>query len=183
MPRLVLVRHGRATGGWDDDPDPGLDDLGRSQAAGVASRLSTGSPVALWSSPLRRCRETAAPLAERWSASVAIEPRVAELPSPPGVPLNDRVGWLKTACQGTWTMLGPLYEAYRADVVAALIAQTSDAVIFSHFIAINAVIGAATGDDRVVIASLDNTSCTIFETDGTTLRLVDIGSEAATLFR
>ena len=28
MARLYLVRHGRATGGWDVDPDPGLDDVG-----------------------------------------------------------------------------------------------------------------------------------------------------------
>ncbi len=27
MPRLYLVRHGRATGGWDDDVDPGIDTL------------------------------------------------------------------------------------------------------------------------------------------------------------
>jgi hypothetical protein len=30
--RLHLVRHGRAAAGWDTDPDPGLDDIGRRQA-------------------------------------------------------------------------------------------------------------------------------------------------------
>jgi len=35
--RLVLVRHGHAAGGWDDDLDPGLDDLGRAQFLGVAA--------------------------------------------------------------------------------------------------------------------------------------------------
>jgi broad specificity phosphatase PhoE len=183
MPRLVLVRHGRATGGWDDDPDPGLDELGQQQAVTVGARLATGSPVAIVSSPLRRCRETAAPLATTWSTSVTIEPRVAELPSPEGVPLNDRVGWLRNACQGTWSDLGPRYQSYRDDMAGFLLTLTDDTVVFSHFIAINAAIGAATEDDRVVIHSLDNTSCTIFETSGSTLRLVEVGTVAETLFR
>ncbi len=183
MPRIIMVRHGRATGGWDDDPDPGLDELGQRQAVAVAGRLAVGSSVAIVSSPLRRCRETAAPLAETWSVQVAIEPRVAELPSPVGVPLNDRVGWLREACSGTWAALGPLYQSYRDDVAACLLLLGEDSIVFSHFIAINAAIGAATGDDRVVIHSLDNTSCTIFEHDGSTLRLVEAGAEAETLFR
>jgi broad specificity phosphatase PhoE len=183
MPHLVLVRHGRATGGWDDDPDPGLDELGQRQAVAVASRLATGSPVAIVSSPLRRCRETAAALATTWSAQVTIEPRVAELPSPVGVPLNDRVGWLRDACSGTWAALGPRYQSYRDELAAFLLTLTEDTIVFSHFIAINAAIGVATEDDRVVIHSLDNTSCTIFEHDGSTLRLVEAGAEAETLFR
>jgi broad specificity phosphatase PhoE len=183
MPRIIMVRHGRATGGWDDDPDPGLDELGQQQAHAIAQRLSSGPPVAIVSSPLRRCRETAAPLAKTWSAHVAIETEVAEIPSPEGVPLNDRVGWLREACKGTWAALGPRYQSYRDDVAACLLLLGDDAVVFSHFIAINAAIGAATGDDRVVIHSLDNTSCTIFEHDGTMLRLVEAGAQAETLFR
>jgi broad specificity phosphatase PhoE len=59
-----------------------------------------------------------------------------------------------------------------------------DTVIFSHFIAINAVIGAATGDDRVVIASLDNCSVSEFEVDSTgRITLVRSGGEADTLIR
>ena len=36
----------------------------------------------------------------------------------------------------------------------------ADTVVVSHFIAINAVIGSATGDDRLVVCSLDNCSVT-----------------------
>jgi broad specificity phosphatase PhoE len=183
MPRIIMVRHGRATGGWDDDPDPGLDELGHQQAHAIAERLSSGQPAVIVSSPLRRCRETAAPLAARLSAHVAIEARVAEIPSPVGVPLNDRVGWLREACAGTWAALGPRYQSYRDEVAACLLELREDTIVFSHFIAINGAIGAATGDDRVVIHSLDNTSCTVFELDGSTLRLVEVGSEAETLFR
>ena len=63
MPRLHLVRHGRATGGWDVDPDPGLDPLGVEQADRLVERLAPLGPLPVVTSPLRRCRETAAPLA------------------------------------------------------------------------------------------------------------------------
>ena len=47
--RLHLVRHGRAAAGWDDDPDPPLDDVGREQADAVAERLAAtvGRPIAV----------------------------------------------------------------------------------------------------------------------------------------
>jgi asparagine synthase (glutamine-hydrolysing) len=60
----------------------------------------------------------------------------------------------------------------------------TDAVVFSHFIAINVVIGAATGDDRMVIASLDNCSVTTVTSDRRGGFSIDhIGNEADTLIR
>ena len=53
----------------------------------------------------------------------------------------------------------------------------------SHFVAINAVIGACLGDDRLVIRSLDNTSVTVVETTAGGLVLVEAGHEADTLIR
>ena len=60
---------------------------------------------------------------------------------------------------------------------------TEPTVVVSHFVAINAVIGAATADDRVVIRSLDNTSVTVVDVDGGAVRLVEGGHEADTLIR
>jgi broad specificity phosphatase PhoE len=68
-------------------------------------------------------------------------------------------------------------------VVAAVAGLTSDTVVVSHFVAINAVIGAAVGDDRLVIRSLDNCSITIVDIDDGTLSLVEGGHEADTLIR
>lgn len=109
---------------------------------------------------------------------------VAEIPSPEGVAMADRVAWLREVMVGEWSALGPRYTAYRDAVVAAVRAMQVDTVVFSHFIAINAVIGAATGDDRMVIRSLDNCSVTVIEVapDGA-LRLVEGGHEADTLIR
>jgi broad specificity phosphatase PhoE len=187
MTLLHLVRHGRAAAGWDIDPDPALDDLGRQQAEAAAAELVALGARRIVSSPLRRCRETAAPLASRWQATVAIEAGVAEIPSPEGVAMADRVAWLRPAMAGTWADLGPRYTAYRDSVVStavALAAASPDGVVvFSHFIAINAIIGAALADDRVVIRSLDNASITVVEVAGAEVRLVSGGREADTLIR
>jgi broad specificity phosphatase PhoE len=183
VPRVVLVRHGRAAAGWDTDPDPPLDDLGRVQAENMAAVLAPLGPWTVFTSPLRRTRETAEPLARRWGSVPLIEPAMAEIPSPEGVPMGERVPWLREAMAGTWSELGPRYEAFRDGVVGRLRALDSDAVVVSHFVAINAVIGAATGDDRVVIASLDNCSRTVVDVTPSGLVLVELGHEADTLIR
>ena len=55
--------------------------------------------------------------------------------------------------------------------------------MFSHFVAINAAIGAAIGDDRLVIRSLDNCSVTVIDVVDGRLHLVEGGHEADTLIR
>lgn len=189
--RVHLVRHGRAAAGWDTDPDPGLDDLGREQAAQTASRLagltSSGVDHDLVSSPLRRCRETAGFLLEHWGRPVdrlAVVEAVREIPSPPGIPMPERVEWLRRAMAGTWADLGSPYTDFRDGVLDYVRSRTRPAVVFSHFIAINAVIGACLGDDRLVIDSLDNASVTVVEVrSGGDLHLVERGRQADTLIR
>jgi broad specificity phosphatase PhoE len=179
-----MVRHGRAAAGWDADPDPPLDEVGRSQAAAVADRLAAGAVVPIVTSPLLRCQETAAVLASRWNVTPVIDAAVGEIPSPVGVPITDRVGWLRQAMAGEWAVLGARYTDYR-DAVAAWVAERrEDTIVFSHFVAINAAIGAAMRDDRLVLASLDNCSVTTFDVDGSGgLRVVEVGTEADTLIR
>jgi broad specificity phosphatase PhoE len=181
--RLVLVRHARAAAGWDIHPDPELDDVGRAQALALAATLGSEAARPVVTSPLRRCQETAAPLAAAWHVVPVVDEAVAEIPSPLDVPMEDRVAWLRAAITRGWSDLGPRYTTWRDAVVARLVAFTEPAVVVSHFVAINAVIGAAVGDDRVVIRRLDNCSRTVVEVDGGRLRLVDAGHEADTLIR
>jgi broad specificity phosphatase PhoE len=180
-----LVRHGRAAAGWDVDRDPGLDALGLDQAERVADVLvaEVATDVDVWTSPLRRCRETAAALTGRLGTEARIEPRVAEIPSPEGVDMADRTGWLRSAMNGTWGDLGDRYTEYRDRVVEAVTACERPTVVFSHFVAINAVIGACLGDDRLLIDHLDNTSVTVVEVTAGSLRLIERGREADTLIR
>ena len=184
---LHLVRHGRASAGWDADPDPGLDEVGEAQARAVGAALAAGAvvPRPIVTSPYRRCRETAADLASRWATEPAVVPELGEIPSPDGVPMEERVEWLRGALAGTWTALGPRWVAYRDDVVRSARALAGrDVVAFTHFVAINAVIGAATGDDRVLIRSLDNCSITVVDArDDGSLVLLKGGDEADTLIR
>lgn len=186
MREIFLVRHGRAAGGWDDDPDPGLDELGIEQAERLADRLGPMGaevPPLLVTSPLRRCRETAAPLALRWDVEPIVDPAIAEIPSPEGIEFGARVPWLRAAMEGSWSALGARYVGYRDDVVAAVSALPTNTVVVSHFVAINAVLGACTGDDRLLLRRLDNTSVTIVGVDDHGLRLIEGGTEADTLIR
>ena len=167
-----LVRHGRAAAGWNVDPDPDLDDVGRQQAAKVGAELIAIGSLAVVTSPLLRCRSTARFYADRAAHSVTVEPAVAEIPSPEGIEMADRVDWLRSAMQGTWADLGPRYTSYRDEIVDFVQGCVGDTVIFSHFIAINAVIGACLDDDRLVIRRLDNCSVTTVAVGSDRLRLV-----------
>jgi broad specificity phosphatase PhoE len=183
--RLYLVRHGRAARGWDDDADPPLDDRGRQQAQALADELAgrVEGGAAIVSSPMRRCRETAAPLAARWGVDIRVEPMVAEIPSPEGVPMGERVNWLRQAMGRNWAELGPRYVAFRDGVVSFLSSCATTTVVVSHFIAINAAIGAATGADPLLIRMLDNCSITVVDVVDGRLALVEGGHEADTLIR
>jgi probable phosphomutase (TIGR03848 family) len=80
---VLLVRHGRtdanASGvlaGWT--PGVHLDEKGRGQAAALGARLSGVPLAALVSSPLERCQETAAAVAEGRSVAVRTDERLGE---------------------------------------------------------------------------------------------------------
>ena len=190
--RIALVRHGHASAGWDTAIDPDLDDLGRSQAETVAHQLDLkfvdlniiATRVEIVTSPLLRCQQTAAAFARRRHVVPRVCSEVAEIPSPNGVVMSARIDWLRGAMQGTWADLGSNYVSFRNSTVEFVRAINSDTAIFSHFIAITAVIGAITGDDRLVIRRLDNCSVTSVERDSSgQLHIVEEGHEADTLIR
>lgn len=169
MAHLYLVRHGRAAAAFDAHPDPGLDETGQAQAARFARTFShdldsrrVAGPLPILTSPLRRTRETAEPLSALWSPAGGplVEPRVAELPSPPGIALAARGPWVREVLQGRWSDADPALLAWRAALIDCLLALSGDTVIFTHFIAINAAIGAALGADAVMVSQPDHCSCT-----------------------
>jgi len=180
---LYFVRHGRAEAGWDVAVDPSLDDVGRTQADAVAAQLvSTIEPCVIYTSPLARCRETASFLAKSWSCEPIVEPRIAEIPSPEGVAMADRVEWLRAAMRGNWMDLAPSHRAYRDELVRFARTTKGPAVLFTHFVAINALIGHVLGIDDVLTRTLDNCSVTVFShTSDGSLRLIEFGNEADTL--
>lgn len=178
MAKIYMVRHGRAEAGFGESMDPGLDALGRSQAEEVAKKLANLGPLPVISSPLKRTRETAAPLAKLWNVEPVIEKAVAEIPSPWGMTLDGRVAWLRNLMGGSWRDVPLDLAEWREDCIASVTEISRDTVIFSHYVAINVIAGAATGDYRVVTFSPDNCSVTVLETDGAKLTLIEKGAEA-----
>ncbi len=179
MALIYLVRHGKAAGSFTDDLDPGLDELGHSQARAACDILAGKLPLSLASSPLRRAQETADPLKSSTSQSVRIENRVAEIPSP-GLSLQERGPWLQKVMQGNWSEQSDALQQWRKDLAESLVEIDTDTVIFSHFVAINAAVGVAENSDQVYIFQPNNCSITIFETNGKELKLISRGDEAST---
>lgn len=179
MSLLYLVRHGEAAASYDEHPDPGLSAHGRTQAEQVAERLTSLGPSAVVSSPMARAQETAAPLAQAWATPVIVNPAVSEIPSP-GLSPADRGPWLQRVMSGTWADTTAEVRAWRDGIVEAMLAIEGDAVVFSHFVAINAAISAATGGAGPLCRHLDHCSVTTFEANGSAIRLVATGDEADT---
>jgi broad specificity phosphatase PhoE len=186
MTRVYLIRHGRPSAVWGgDDADPGLDPIGLGQAAEAAAALMSlpapGRPTSVASSPLRRCQETAVPLAEALGVEIEIVPAVGEIPTPAGLDASERGPWLRAALAGAWSdIAGDLdYEHWRQGVWQAARARPG-AAIFSHFVAINALISVLEARDEVIAFRPDHASITTLDLVGPDLRLVSLGREAVT---
>jgi broad specificity phosphatase PhoE len=178
--RLILVRHGEAAAGWGEDRDPGLSEEGRRQAAEVAAALAPTGPLPIVVSPLRRTRETAAALESLWGTTATLDAGVGEITSPID-DLAERTTWLRQFMAGTWDTAATAHEEWRHQVLDTLAAIAVDTVVVTHFIAINAAVGAATDDARVVSFMPGNCSRTVLDVvDGGRFSLVELGGEAVT---
>ncbi|MCK9898163.1 MSMEG_4193 family putative phosphomutase [Frankia sp. AgB32] len=119
MTTVLLVRHGltAVTGkillGWT--PGVGLDERGRGQADAVARRLAAVPLAAVVSSPLDRCRETAAAIAAHRPAGAAV----------PDVAVDERFGECR---YGDWT--GQELAVLAKDPLWALVQNQPSAVVF-----------------------------------------------------
>ena len=179
MAIIYMVRHGHAAASFTDDLDPGLDQLGRSQAILVGEQLGTHQPLSIISSPLKRAQETATPLAQRLNAEIVIEHRVSEVPSP-GLSLQERGPWLQAVMQGKWDEQSEALQKWQREMLDCLCELTRDTAIFTHFVAINAMVAAAEDTSKVLVFRPDNGSVTRFNNDGGRLEILSRGDEAAT---
>ena len=175
---IYLVRHGEAAAGWGDHPDPGLSDLGKAQAEAVAQILGTLGATSAICSPMQRCRETSKPFAQSHGLTARIVPEVSEIVAPPGTP--DRREWLSGLMTGTWSAAGDQYMRWREALSACVSALPDHTVVFSHFVAINALCGLLEGDDRVTVFRPGHCSVTQLARSDGRLRVAEYGSESAT---
>lgn len=90
---LILIRHGRPQRieNAEEPADPPLTDLGHRQARAVAGWMAVEPFDALYCSPMRRARQTAAPLAALAEVEAVVEPGVREYDalSPAYIPMEE----------------------------------------------------------------------------------------------
>src|SRR5207237_9463094 len=78
---------------------------------------------------------------------------------------------------GRWAELDPSLRRWRDDVSDALRAVSDDTVVVTHFVAINAAVGAALNDPRVTCFRPDYCSRTVLDVGDGNLFLVERGAE------
>lgn len=119
---LLLIRHAlpvRVDEGDVDGPaDPELSEVGRLQAHALAEWLAGEQIDAVWSSPMRRARETAVPLSARLHLDVVVDEGLAEYDrhSASYIPIEE----LKAANDPRWNQLPERPEEFAAEVVDAV---------------------------------------------------------------
>jgi len=81
--RILLIRHGvvapEARDRFNGRTEAPLDPEGQAQLHRVADYLSADPPTAIYSSPLQRCRDSAAVLGRAFGLEVRIEPDLREM--------------------------------------------------------------------------------------------------------
>jgi broad specificity phosphatase PhoE len=162
---IVLVRHAlpvRIDATQDGGPaDPQLAERGHAQAQRLVQALAGDDVTALYTSPSRRARETAAPLEQALGMTAEADSGLAEFDSADSsyVPVEE----LKAAGDPRWQALmkGELYSrgvdpvTFRARVVDAverIVARHPGgrAVLFSHAGTINAAAGQVLAQERTI---------------------------------
>ncbi len=176
MPTIYLIRHGRAAAGWGESVDPGLDDTGKKQAAGVLNALGKMQSMPIISSPMARARETAEPLAKTWNCIPAIDFRFTEIPTPANIP-SSRKAWIKAVLSKNWDELSGELQTWRENLILAACSLPVDTVVFTHFIAINALVGKAVRDNNVLVFLPGNASITSLAIKGSSIILLNKGRE------
>ncbi|WP_169542789.1 histidine phosphatase family protein [Sneathiella aquimaris] len=179
---LHVVRHGEAASSWDKDPDPGLSELGHQQAEQAFQEIQamTGGPRKLISSPLKRAQETASPFRASWKRTIEIVPAIAEIPSA-HVPFSGRRAWLSEIMKGSWSEQEEVLLRWRQRIIDYLSGQIEDAVLFSHFMVINALVGELEQKDQILVFKPDNGSITSISVNDGQLSLIERGREAITV--
>ena len=163
---IFLIRHGEAAAHWGAHPDPGLSARGHDQAIAVATQLSAEQKVEqMYSSPMQRCVETAQPLADLTGLEAQIEPAVTEIPTPSEV--SDRRQWLSTLMAGNWADAPSLVQDWRTELCRRVENLPDHSAVFTHFVAINAIVSALENNPAVRVFNPGHASVTsLIKQDG-----------------
>lgn len=193
---LHLIRHGRSDlssdamihGPRGRQYDPPLGDVGREQADALARRLLLldPPPAAVYCSPLRRARETAAPFAEHTGNEVHFEDDLMEayIGDWEGMPFEDIIASdndilpLVRASRAIWGRApgGEAVDDFRRRVNGAIDRilarhRDGDVIVVCHGGVINAALGPLLGIGHEMFFLPENTSVNSVEVEGDHRRL------------
>lgn len=172
---MLLVRHGRPVTehAGEGGADPSLSEEGRRDAALLAEYLTSGlvpAPVAVWTSPMRRARETAGYLVERAGVPLHVDDRLAEFDAgaPSYVPVEEAPDaeqaelWraLETGRWGAHRFDPEEFEQRVRDAFDDVVATGSGGVVavVCHGGVINSYLGGLLARPRGMFCRLDYTS-------------------------
>jgi probable phosphoglycerate mutase len=158
--RLILVRHAEPEAAVRDRIygrlDPGLSERGRAHAQAVAPQLAPEPITAVYSSPLARARETAAPLATRLGLEPAIEADLREIDFGELEGLSPAEAIARYPVQASWMVAPGAAEFPGGETVAALWVRATaiaraiaerhpdtTTAVFSHAVVIRAILADA----------------------------------------
>jgi broad specificity phosphatase PhoE len=79
-----------------------------------------------------------------------------------------------------WSSLEPETRAWRDDALWVANAWAGDIVVFTHFIFINAVVGAAMKSEQTIVCHPDHASITELVRENGELKLVKLGAQMQT---
>jgi probable phosphoglycerate mutase len=163
---------------YDDYEAHPLSTRGRAQAEAVAERCAELQLAAVYSSPIRRARETAAAIAAAAGVDVIDEPGVREIaigPTGDAMALRDRLAWLAMIAMrdGSWNGIPGTESSatVRARMLGALDAIAARhpgrrVAVVSHAGAINAALGAIASSDHDFSFPLANASVSVLRIGG-----------------
>ncbi len=185
---LLFIRHALPVrideGSVDGPADPALSGLGHVQAGALTDWLHGEALDALWSSPMRRARETALPVAARLGLSITFDDGLAEFDRDAAsyIPIEE----LKAAGDPRWNEVPEQPEHFRAVVVETverIVAAHSGqrVAIVCHGGVINAYAGHVLGIDDPLFFLPDYTSISRVFAAGTGQRSIASLNEAAHL--
>ncbi|MEL6726835.1 MAG: histidine phosphatase family protein [Pseudomonadota bacterium] len=166
---IYLIRHGEAAASWGEHPDPGLSETGQTQAQSVAEHLAAYPIKSIISSPMARCRETAAYFGQQSGLDVTVDTDVTEIPTPADI--SDRVPWLRSLMSGNWAETPMIVANWRDSLLAKIATLPDETAVFSHFVAINAIVGRLEGVDTVTVFRPNYCSVTNIERRDEQIRL------------
>ncbi len=180
---VYIIRHGEASKSWEQDPDPGLNERGKSQSEKVAQKMVDElfeKEFKVISSPLKRAQQTAIPLKKEFGSEIEIDEAFGEIPSP-GVPLIRRKTWLRSMFNKNVSDFDKAQKDWRNDIINAISKLQENTVIFSHFTVINCVAGWLENKPLLVSFYPDNCSITKIELNENGIDLVTKGAELKTI--